>query len=176
MERTVCGEICTTEEKEQGLDKIQLLDQIKEYFMCPKQDIRTYSPLALAYIGDCVYELVVRTVIVQDANRAANDLHKTAVQYVRAESQAKMVERIKPLLTQEESDVLRRGRNASPHTVPKNASRSDYHKATGFEALMGYLYLTDQTDRMLELIKTGMETLTGKITTSEKCSGKEDSH
>ena len=141
------------------MEKIGMLEQIKSYFPCPEQDIRTYSPLALAYIGDGIYELVVRTVIVDQANRAAADLHKMAVRYVRAESQAKMVELLKPVLTEEESDVLRRGRNASPHTIPKNASRSDYHKATGFEAVMGYLYLTGQTDRMLELMWMGMQGL-----------------
>ena len=134
-------------------------EQIKQYFPCQKQDIRTYSPLTLAFIGDGVYELVIRSILVQEANRSANDLHRMAVQYVRAESQAQMILALKPELTETESDVFRRGRNASPHTIPKNATRSDYHKATGFEALVGYLYLTGQTDRMLELIRKGMEAL-----------------
>ena len=136
---------------------MDFLDRIKETFACPEQDIRTYSPLALAYIGDGVYELVVRTMVVGRANRAANDLHKMSVNYVKAESQARMIEALRPLLTEEEGDVFRRGRNASPHSVAKNASRSDYHLATGFEALMGYLYLTGRRDRMLELIRKGME-------------------
>lgn len=141
------------------LDNTGILERIKEVFACPEQDIRTYSPLTLAYIGDGIYELVIRTIVVERANRANNDLHKMTVRYVRAESQAKIVETIKPELTQEEQDVLRRGRNASPHSLPKNASRSDYHKATGFEALVGYLYLTGETERMLELIHKGVEML-----------------
>ncbi|MBQ3905459.1 MAG: ribonuclease III, partial [Lachnospiraceae bacterium] len=85
-----------------------------------------------------------------------------AVKYEKAESQAKILEIIKPLLTQEEADVLRRGRNAKPHTTAKNASLGDYHKATGLEALYGYLYLSGRTDRMLELMKAGIEGLENK--------------
>lgn len=136
-----------------------ILEQIRETFPCPEQDIRTYSPLTLAYIGDGIYELVVRTVIVEKANRRNGDLHKMSVRYVKAESQSKMAECLKTVLTQEESDVFRRGKNASPHSTAKNASRGDYHRATGFEALMGYLYLTGRTERMLELIRMGMERL-----------------
>lgn len=143
------------------MEQKDLLERIKETFPCPQQDIRSYSPLALAYIGDGIYELVVRTVIVEKANRRNNDLHRMAVRYVKAENQARMAESLKPLLTEEEGDVFRRGRNASPHSVAKNAKRSDYYKATGFEALMGYLYLTGQTERMLELIRSGMEALEG---------------
>lgn len=141
------------------MNQTGLLEQIREVFPCPRQDIRTYSPLALAYIGDGIYELVVRTIVVEKANRAANDLHRMSVGYVKAESQARMMEGIRAELSEEEQDVFRRGRNASPHSVAKNASRSDYHKATGFEALMGYLYLTGRTERMLELIRRGMEYL-----------------
>lgn len=143
------------------MNQKELLEKIKEVFPCPEQDIRTYSPLTLAYIGDGIYELVIRTIVVEKANRGNNDLHKMTVKYVKAESQARMMEGLKPGLTEDEADVLRRGRNASPHSLPKNASRSDYHKATGFEALMGYLYLTGQTDRMLELIAKGLEMLEG---------------
>lgn len=136
-----------------------MLDLIKEKFELKEQDVRTYSPLALAYIGDGVYELVIRTVIVEQANRPVNDLHKLTTRYVRAEAQAKMILALKEELTEVEADVFRRGRNAKPYTTAKNASRADYHKATGFEALMGYLYLTGQNDRMLELIRRGMEKL-----------------
>lgn len=144
------------------LQEKELLEKIKEVFPCPKQDLRTYSPLALAYIGDGVYELVIRTIIVAKANRSAGDLHKRAVRYVKAESQSRMAEILRPMLTEEEADVLRRGRNAKPHSVAKNASVGDYHRATGFEALMGYLYLSGQTDRMLELIRTGMQGIDGE--------------
>lgn len=141
------------------MNQTGILEQIREAFPCPEQDIRTYSPLTLAYIGDGIYELVVRTVIVEKANRRNGDLHKMSVRYVKAESQSKMSECLKTVLTQEESDVFRRGKNASPRSTAKNASRNDYHRATGFEALMGYLYLTGRTERMLELIRMGMERL-----------------
>ena len=137
----------------------ELLEKIKAVFPCPEQDVRAYSPLSLAFIGDGIYELVIRTMIVTKANRANKDLHLATVQYVKAERQAKMVEILKPSLTQEEADVLRRGRNAKPGSVAKNASLGEYHRATGLEALFGYLYLTGQTDRMLELIKLGVEGL-----------------
>lgn len=134
-----------------------MLESIKEYFDLPDKDIRTYSPLTLAFIGDCAYELVIRTNVVLRANQANGELHKESVHYVKAPAQARMVEIIKPLLTEEEREILRRGRNASPHSTAKNASLGEYHKATGFEALMGYLYLTGQMPRMLELIRAGME-------------------
>lgn len=132
------------------------LNAVKSKFELPKQDIRTYSPLTLAYIGDGVYELVVRTVVVEQGNRPSNALHKLTTTYVKAQAQAQMLLALKDELTEEEADVVRRGRNAKPYTTAKNATRADYHKATGFEALMGYLYLTEQTDRMLELVKKGM--------------------
>ena len=136
-----------------------MLESIKKDFQLKEQDVRTYSPLTLAYIGDGVYELVVRTVVVEQANRPANELHKLTTQYVRAQAQAQMLLGLKDELTEEEADVAKRGRNAKPYTMAKNATRADYHKATGFEALLGYLYLTGQTKRMLELVQKGMELL-----------------
>lgn len=132
------------------------LAEIKRAFECKEQDVRAYSPLALAYIGDAVYDLVIRSVVVERANRSANDLHKRAVKYVKAEAQAKMIEALKEHLTDEEVAVYKRGRNAKSYTMAKNATMSDYRKATGFEALMGFLYLTGQTDRMLYLVKQGI--------------------
>lgn len=136
---------------------LNMLESIKEFFPLPDKDIRGYSPLTLAFIGDGVYELVVRTVAVLRANQGNNMLHQDTVRYVKAPAQARMVEIIKPLLSQEEQDILRRGRNASPHSTAKNATLGEYHKATGFETLIGYLYLTGQTERMLELIRAGMD-------------------
>lgn len=136
------------------------LEKIKETFPCPEQDVRAYSPLALAFVGDGVFSLVVRTMIVNAANRANHALHNASVKYVKAENQSKIVDVITPILTQEESDILRRGCNAKPHTTAKNASLKDYHKATGLEALVGYLYLAGRTDRMLELLKIGFDSLT----------------
>ena len=141
------------------MESKELLEKIKEAFPCPEVDVRTYSPLALAFIGDGIFELVVRTMIVTKANRSNMDLHQATVKYVKAENQAKMVEILKPFLTEDEAAVLRRGRNAKPNSVAKNASLGEYHRATGVEALMGWLYLSGQTDRMLELIKIGIEGL-----------------
>lgn len=138
-------------------ESIDLLEQIKGVFECDKVDVRAYSPLTLAYIGDAVYDLVIRTVVVERANRAANELHKRTVKYVQAAVQAAMIEALSEELTEEEEAVYKRGRNAKSHTSAKNASIQDYRKATGFEALIGFLYLSGQSERMLYLIKTGIE-------------------
>ncbi len=137
--------------------RTEFLDSVKEVFQCKEQDVRSYSPLTLAYMGDAIYELIIRSVVVERANRSANDLHKRSVKYVKAETQAKMIIALQELLTEEEIAIYKRGRNAKSYTVAKNASVSDYRKATGFEALMGFLYLTNQTDRMLFLVKQGIE-------------------
>lgn len=138
-------------------ESINLLTGIKQTFQCKEQDIRAYSPLTLAYIGDGVYDLIIRTVVVERANRRVNDLNQCTVQYVKAPAQAKMIEAILPDLTEEELDVYKRGRNAKSYSVAKNASVSDYRKATGFEALVGYLYLTDRLNRVLELVRHAIE-------------------
>lgn len=134
-----------------------LINQIKQCFDCGEQDIRSYSPLTLAYIGDVVYDLVIRTVVVERANRPASQLHKTTVRYVKAETQARMIEALKELLTPEEEAVYKRGRNAKSYTTAKNATVGDYRKATGLEALFGFLYLMNRMDRVLELVKKGIE-------------------
>lgn len=134
-----------------------MLDLIKTSFGCEERDVRSYSPLTLAYIGDGVYDLVIRTLVVERANRPPNELHKLTSAYVKAEMQAKIIVALKDELTEEEAQVFKRGRNAKPYTTAKNATRADYHKATGFEAVMGYLYLTGQNQRMLELIRRGLE-------------------
>ncbi len=135
---------------------LELLEQIKEAFDCKETDVRAYSPLTLAYIGDAVYDVIIRTVVVERANRAANELHKRTVKYVQAGVQAAMIEALLEELTQEEVAVYKRGRNAKSYTSAKNASIQDYRKATGFEALVGFLYLTGQTGRMLYLVKQGI--------------------
>lgn len=134
-----------------------IVELIKRTFDLSGQDIRTYSPLTLAYIGDAIFDLVVRSTVVLKANKSANNLHKTTVKYVKAEAQAKMIEMLMPELSEEEQSFYRRGKNSKPYSTAKNASVSDYHKATGFEALMGYLYLTGQTDRMLYLMKKSVD-------------------
>lgn len=135
------------------------LEQVKMVFACKEQDIRAYSPLTLAYIGDAVYELVIRSIVVERANRSANDLHKTTVKYVKAGAQANLIQIMldQELLDEEEIGIYKRGRNAKSYTMAKNASMSEYRKATGFEALVGYLYLTDRMERCLALIKQSFE-------------------
>ena len=132
------------------------LSYIKELFQLEDTDIRTYSPLTLAYIGDAIYELVIRTILVEKGNTQVNKLNQRANRLVKASAQSEMIEKLKPHLTEEEMAVFKRGRNAKSSTMAKNATMSDYRRATGFEALMGYLYLTEQWERMLELIKLGM--------------------
>lgn len=134
-----------------------ILEQIKKVFECKEQDVRAYSPLTLAYIGDAIYELVIRSVVVERANRSANDLHKKTVKYVSAPVQSAMIQALLEELTDDEEAVYKRGRNAKSYTTAKNASVSDYRKATGFESLIGFLYLTEQTDRLLYLIHRGIE-------------------
>lgn len=138
-------------------ESITLLEQIKETFDCREQDVRSYSPLALAYIGDSIYDLIIRSVVVERGNCSANQLHKKTIRYVSAVAQSKIVQALMEQFTEDEQAVYRRGKNAKPHTTAKNASPGDYMKATGFEAVLGYLYLTGQMDRILELVKLGIE-------------------
>lgn len=109
------------------------------------------SPLNLAFIGDCIYEILVRESLVLSANRPVNDLHKESVKYVSAKAQTLAYDKIKNMLTEKETAVYKRGRNAKVGHNPKSASQGEYHIATGIEALFGYLYLTEQTDRIKEL-------------------------
>ena len=115
-------------------------------------DIHTLSPLALAFVGDGVYSLMVRERLLSQANRPVNDLHRLAVAEVRAEAQAAAIKRILPVLTEQEEAVFKRGRNA--HTARSGA---DYHNATGLEALFGYLYLSERLDRVRELFALCVE-------------------
>ena len=137
-------------------ESINLLDKIKKEFDCKEVDLRTYSPLTLAFLGDCVYDIIIRTVVVERGNRAPQGLHKKKSYLVNAKTQKEIIESIQDLLTPEEEDVYRRGRNAKSYTTAKNASVGDYRKATGFEALLGYLYLNNQMDRVLFLVKEGL--------------------
>lgn len=138
-------------------ESLTMLLQIKKAFACKEADVRSFSPLTLAYIGDAVYDLIIRTVVVERGNRSANLLHRKTIQYVNAGAQAAMIEALLEELTQEEEAVYKRGRNAKSHTAAKNASIEDYRKATGMEALIGYLYVSDRFDRILELIRLGFD-------------------
>ena len=133
-----------------------LLKDILKTFQGKQKDIRTYSPLTLAYIGDAVYELIIRTVVVEKANRPASQLHHLTIGYVSATAQSRIVQALEDSFTEEEQAVYRRGKNAKPHTTAKNASGADYMRATGLEAVIGYLYLTDRMDRGLELVEKGI--------------------
>lgn len=132
------------------------LNELKELFGLKDRDLRTYSPLTLAYIGDGVYELVIRTILVKKGNCPVNQLHKHASSLVKAGTQSKMMETLEPILTEEELAVYKRGRNAHSPTMAKHATMADYRRATGFEALMGYLYLKEDYSRIVELVRKGI--------------------
>lgn len=136
-----------------------LLTQITEAFELHGSDANGYSPLTLAFIGDAVYGLVVKSVVVETANCPANTLNAKSVRYVKASAQAAIAKIISDSLTEEEANILRRGRNAKSPTMAKNATMADYRLATGLEALIGYLYLKGDTKRLIELMKQGMNGL-----------------
>lgn len=133
-----------------------LVEQIAEEFSCKSLKPGQFSPLALAYIGDCIFDLIIRTVIVEHGNAPVNKLHKRVSGYVKAPSQMKMFHLIEDELTEEEIQVFKRGRNAKSYTSAKNASITEYRVATGFEALIGYLYLDNRFERALELLHAAM--------------------
>ena len=136
-----------------------LNDYLNKAFDIENKDIRTYSPLTLAYIGDAVFDVIVRSILVNKGNTAVNKLHQRASSVVKAGSQAQFVKVLMDEFTEEEADYYRRGRNSKPHTKAKNATMMDYMEATGFEAVIGFLYLTDNMDRICELVKLGIEKL-----------------
>lgn len=123
-----------------------------------------YSPLVLAYMGDAYYELFIRNMLVDQANEQVEKLHKKTISYVKASAQAAIIDHYidAEMLTEEEMAVFKRGRNTKSHTIPKNAVPSEYRKATGFEALIGFLYLKGDTKRTEELIKAGVRFLDEK--------------
>ncbi len=118
-----------------------------------KVDIRQYSPLALAYMGDCIFDLCVREYLLRQDNMPANKLHQKSKAMVNATSQSKMYKELIEIVTEEEKAILKRGRNANSNTRAKNSTMIDYKNATGLEALFGYLYLKGEQDRINELFK-----------------------
>ena len=118
-----------------------------------KEEVNLLSPLIWAYIGDSVYELYIRTKLVNETKQKPHALHIESIKYVKAKAQAEILKEIESKLTEEEKDIVRRGRNAENHHLPKNANVQEYMHATAFEALIGYLYLTEQTERLQELLK-----------------------
>ncbi len=140
------------------------LESVEQYFGSSNLKPEQYSSLGLAYIGDGVYDLIIRTIVIDLGNGKVKNFHRLTSSVVKAESQAKLVKEILGLLTEEELAVYRHGRNAKAATSAKNASIIDYRLATGFEALLGYLYLKHQMDRSLFLVKYGLEK-TGQLPT-----------
>ena len=130
-------------------------------------DVRSYSPLVLAYIGDCVYDLIIKSMVISDGNKQVHKLHEQTSRYVQASAQSKMMRAMQPCLTEEEHAVYRRGRNAKSVSPAKNQSITDYRRATGFEALLGFLYLRKEYERLMELVKIGLEHLKEEENTNE---------
>lgn len=122
-----------------------------------RDQLLSLSTLGLAHLGDGVFEVMVRSWLILHGRAKVKDLHRATVQYVSAPAQARRLEKILPLLSEEEHDVFRRGRNTAPHSVPKAASRGEYQAATGLEALFGWLYLQGRTNRLNELFEIMME-------------------
>lgn len=143
------------------VDSMGFNQYIKSAFNLSETDIKTYSPLTLAFIGDSIFDLIIRTTVVESGNAPVNKLHKRAANLVQAASQAELYHTIKDILTEEETAIFKRGRNAKSFTSAKNAGVIEYRTATGLETLFGYLYLTDQMDRVMELIRPQIEKLKG---------------
>lgn len=123
-------------------------------FNRPESEVNLLSPLTWAYIGDCVYELYIRTNLVNTTNLKPHKLHIETIKYVKAKSQAELLEKIYENLTDEEKDIVRRGRNVQNHHLPKNSNVQEYAYATAFEALIGYLYLTKKFKRIKEILNS----------------------
>lgn len=130
---------------------------LADLYEIPKQDIKSYSPLTFAYIGDAVFELLVRSVLVQSGNASVNKLNKAASRIECAPRQSAMIKAIREDLTEQELKIYKRGRNAKSVTKAKNATTAEYRRATGLEAVIGYLYLTGDLRRAAELLKLGIE-------------------
>lgn len=150
-------------------------DKFKRLFGLGPVDVRAYSPLTLAYLGDAVFEVFIRSLIVERSNAPVNKLHKRSSALVKASAQAALINVIEPRLSEEESSVYKRGRNAKSYTMAKHATMTDYRMATGLEALMGYLYLKQDYDRILELIHWGLEAM-GEISWENTCIAESDGH
>ncbi len=130
---------------------------IRQALKLRKVDAGSYSPLVLAYIGDAVYEVLIRTKVVNQGSMQVNKMHKRSAALVKAQAQANMVKLLMEDFSEEETAVYKRGRNAKSATMAKHATMTDYRMATGLEALVGYLYLTGRYERLLELIRKGLE-------------------
>ena len=135
---------------------------MQEVFQMKEVDVNSYSPLTLAYIGDSIYDLIIKSLVINQGNRQVNKLHKETSMYVQASTQSLMMRAMQEELTEEEHAVYKRGRNAKSVSPAKNQSITDYRRATGFETLLGYLYLKKEWKRMLDLVKIGLDSLKEK--------------
>ena len=143
--------------KKELSNDINFLEGVQKYFGDSKVKPEQYSALGLAYIGDGVFDLIIRTIVLDMGNGKVKNFHRITSSIVNAESQAKITKAILDELTEEENAIYKHGRNAKSSTSAKNASIVDYRIATGYEALIGYLYLNNRLERALELIKMGLE-------------------
>lgn len=135
----------------------ELFEKISKVENLPSLNPNEVAPLMLAHIGDAIYEVVVRSIVLSRGNRQIEKVHKNTTKFVNAGTQAALADILLEHLTPEETDIYKRGRNAKSNSKAKNASIADYRKATGFEALMGYLYLNNRNDRMLKLLHIAFE-------------------
>lgn len=142
---------------EAGIEKQDFMALMGAALQLQEVDVRTYSPLVLAYIGDAVYELAVRSLVVNHGSMQVNKMHKKSAGLVKAETQANLIKVLEEQLTADEHAVYKRGRNAHSANVAKHATMIDYRMATGFEALVGYLYLKGQYDRLFVLLHEGLK-------------------
>lgn len=138
---------------------VEFNSYMREVFQMEEVDIQTYSPLTLAYIGDCVYDLIIKNIMISHGNKQVNKLHKDTSNLVQASTQSLMMREMQEHLTEEERTVYKRGRNAKSVSPAKNQSITDYRRATGFEALLGYLYLKKDWKRLIDLVKIGLDSL-----------------
>ena len=155
MEKSIENKV-PEQAEEKMTQELNLIQFIKYRMDLPDTDLKTYSPLTLAFIGDVVYDLIIRTLVVENGNAPVNKLHRKVSSLVKAPAQMELFHRIEDSLTEEESAVYKRGRNAKSFTSAKNASITEYRSATGFEALIGYLYLNNEFSRILDIIKAGL--------------------
>ncbi|MBO5488858.1 MAG: ribonuclease III [Eubacterium sp.] len=146
------------------MDSKNLLEEIHEYFPTKEVDIRSYAPLKLAYLGDAVFEIFIRTIVIERVGGPVKNLHRAASRFVNAGAQSKLAQAMLDELDEDEMAAYRHGRNAKTSSVAKHADIHDYRNATGLEALCGYLYLKGQSGRAVALLQSAMDKLGMEVT------------
>ena len=141
---------------EESVTLADFLEYYKKSMGLEPVDVRTYSPLVLAYIGDAVYELMIRSKVINHGSMQVNKMHKHSAALVKASAQAQLIKALQEELTEEELAAYKRGRNAKSATMANHATMIDYRMATGLEALVGWLFLTEQYARLVELVSRGL--------------------